>query len=400
MAEKQGAGSFPKFLQPLLSFPLKIHKEGDSSKLPEATSSTSVKTEVGSKNTRKEKTSAASTLQNEVDSNAVLDEEIANEVGDGGADSLESKDGVSNQAGKSCILLNDKSGTFRYMGETSPLSVLYETRNIFYQYVGKTKLTEDLRGCPVIDKPLKVEAEVVAHLPPPRERDLYIEQFKRNINDTFFVYELKKFYIDVVDPVYLDPVNVEHQQKLVQLYFVLAIGATYLSFSKKDPHATLGAKYFESGLLIQNSLPEDSEIWCVVAHYLQFHYYQSILKKSTAWIHLNLAIKFAQSLGLHCNFVNEQFSQLSDECEYRKRIFRSLYCSDRISSVFIGRPLAVNDYDWDDPTRYKLSKTLISSSLNFNAKCQIELARISHLIGKLLPIFIKIGSLILTGQKI
>ncbi|CAL1203533.1 unnamed protein product [Candida parapsilosis] len=387
MAEKQGAGSFPKFLQPLLSFPSKIHKEGDSSKLPEATSSTSVKTEVGSKNTRKERTSAASTLQNEVDSNAVLDEEIANEVGDGGADSSESKDGVSNQAGKSCILLNDKSGTFRYMGETSPLSVLYETRNIFYQYVGKTKLTEDLRGCPVIDKPLKVEAEVVAHLPPPRERDLYIEQFKRNINDTFFVYELKKFYIDVVDPVYLDPVNVEHQQKLVQLYFVLAIGATYLSFSKKDPHATLGAKYFESGLLIQNSLPEDSEIWCVVAHYLQFHYYQSILKKSTAWIHLNLAIKFAQSLGLHHNFVNEQFSQLSDECEYRKRIFRSLYCSDRISSVFIGRPLAVNDYDWDDPTRYKSSKTLISSSLNFNAKCQIELARISHLIGKIVANF-------------
>ena len=30
--------------------------------------------------------------------------------------------------GKSAILLVDKSGAFRYMGETSPLSVLYEAR--------------------------------------------------------------------------------------------------------------------------------------------------------------------------------------------------------------------------------------------------------------------------------
>lgn len=121
---------------------------------------------------------------------------------------------------------------------------------------------------------------------------------------------------------YVDPISAENESKLVQLYFVLAIGATYLSFSNKESHAILGAKYFESGLLIQNSLPEDSEMWCVIAHYLQFHYYQSILKKSTAWIHLNLAIKFAQSLGLHRNFVNEQFSKFTDECEYRKRIFR------------------------------------------------------------------------------
>lgn len=79
----------------------------------------SMKTEPSRKSTKKERSSTASKLQNQVDSNAIIDEEIANEMA-GDVDSLDSKDGVSNQAGKSCILLNDKSGTFRYMGETSP----------------------------------------------------------------------------------------------------------------------------------------------------------------------------------------------------------------------------------------------------------------------------------------
>ncbi|KAG5418520.1 hypothetical protein I9W82_004048 [Candida metapsilosis] len=385
-SEKTRANSVPKFLQPLLSFPTSVTEVGDANGDERIKEDKDTIQAASAKRSQKHKHSATSKLKNQVESNTMIDEEIANEMARE-VDFSDSKDGVSNQAGKSCILLNDKSGTFRYMGETSPLSVLYETRNIFYQYVGKTKLTEDLRGCPVIDKPNKVTAEVVVQLPPTEERNIYIQQFKRNINDTFFVYDLDKFYNEIVEPVYLDPTDAENQTKLVQLYFVLAIGATYYSFSRKDPQAELGARYFESGLLVLRSLSEDSEIWCVLVEYLQFHYYQSILKKSTGWIHLNLAIKYAQSLGLHRNFINEQFSNLTDECEYRKRIFRSLYSSDRISSVFIGRPLSINDYDWDDPTRYKSSKTLISSGLNFNGKCQIELTRICNLIGKIVANF-------------
>ena len=63
---------------------------------------------------------------------------------DNNTNNVPKKGGISNQEGKSAILLVDKSGAFRYMGETSPLSVLYEARGIFYEYVGSTKLTEDL----------------------------------------------------------------------------------------------------------------------------------------------------------------------------------------------------------------------------------------------------------------
>ncbi|EGW32200.1 uncharacterized protein SPAPADRAFT_71679 [Spathaspora passalidarum NRRL Y-27907] len=296
------------------------------------------------------------------------------------------KDGISNQSGKSAILLVDKSNTFRYMGETSPLSLLYEARNIFVQYVGKTKLTEDLRGCPVIDKPAPIRNRVSIQLPPVEERDLYINNFKWNINDTFFIFDMDRFYKEIVEVVYRDPMNEHNKAVLIILYFVLAIGATYSDFSNGDPEAIKGAAYFDSGLNLLKDVVEDSEIWVVISHYLQFHYYQSILKKSTAWIHLNLAIKYAQSIGLHRSFVNEQFSKKSFETEYRKRLFRSLYSSDRISSVFIGRPLSINDYDWDDPTRFK-SSNLPLTALDFNSKCQIELTKICTLIGRIVSNF-------------
>ena len=88
------------------------------------------------------------------------------------------------------------------MGETSPLSVLYEARGIFYEYVGSTKLTEDLRGCPVTDKPLKITMKEAAPLPHPSERDVYIERFKVNINGAYFVFDMDKFYEEIVDKVY------------------------------------------------------------------------------------------------------------------------------------------------------------------------------------------------------
>ncbi|CAX41718.1 zinc cluster transcription factor, putative [Candida dubliniensis CD36] len=305
---------------------------------------------------------------------------------DNNAINVSKKGGISNQDGKSAILLVDKSGIFRYMGETSPLSVLYEARGIFYEYVGSTKLTEDLRGCPVIDKPLKITLKEVVPLPPPNERDVYIEQFKVNINGAYFMFDIDRFYEDIVDKVYQNPNSEAVQESRVLLYFVLAIGSTYKDFSEKNPQAEKGALYFQSGRLILRDLVEDSAMWCVLCHYLQFHYYESILKKSTALSHLSMAINYAQSLGLHRNFVNEQFSKITSEYEYRKKLFRSLYISDRISSVFIGRPLIINDYDWDDPARFKRSDAS-GVPVDFNSKCHIELTRICTLVGRIVANF-------------
>ena len=41
-----------------------------------------------------------------------------------------------------------------------------------------------------------------APLPHPSERDVYIERFKVNINGAYFVFDMDKFYEEIVDKVY------------------------------------------------------------------------------------------------------------------------------------------------------------------------------------------------------
>ena len=76
-----------------------------------------------------------------------------------------------------------------------------------------------------------------APLPHPSERDVYIERFKVNINGAYFVFDMDKFYEEIVDKVYENP-NSDLCKK-VECYctFVLAIGSTYKDFSERNPQA-------------------------------------------------------------------------------------------------------------------------------------------------------------------
>ncbi|KAG2734734.1 hypothetical protein G9P44_002740 [Scheffersomyces stipitis] len=296
------------------------------------------------------------------------------------------RNGISNQNGKCVILLNDATGTFRYMGETSPLSLLYETRNVFIQYVGRTPFTTNLQKCPVVDKPYFVPRDYVnSKLPPRHEADMYVEIFKRNINDSYFVLEMDSFHHDFVDAVYAAEGNVDEDNivSTMIVYFVLALGALYHDYNADAYASPESEAFLKTGLNLLKDTVQDSELWVVQVHYLIFFYYQATIRKSTGWIHLNLAIKYAQSLGLHRNFVNEQYPYNPEEIQYRKKLFRSLYISDRIASIFIGRPLTINDYDWDDPSRVEAGY----GALDFNTKAQIELSRITCLIGKIVGNF-------------
>ncbi|KAK6457071.1 zinc finger transcription factor of the Zn(2)-Cys(6) binuclear cluster domain type [Scheffersomyces xylosifermentans] len=309
--------------------------------------------------------------------------------GQGTSNGLVAHNGISNQNGKCVILLNDNSGTFRYMGETSPLSLLYETRNVFIQYVGRTPFTENLQCCPVVDKPYFVPRDFVnVPLPPRHEADLYVEMFKRNINDSYFVMDMDSFHSNYVDPVYESngEVTPENLVQNIIVYLVLAVGALYNDYNSDTYASPVSEAFLKTGLNLLKDTVQDSEIWVVQVHYITFFYYQATIKKSTGWIHLNLAIKYAQSLGMHRNFVNEQFSYKPEEILYRKKLARSLYVSDRIASIFIGRPLTISDYDWDDPAKYQTDLG-VTSGADFNTKAQIELTKISSLIGKIVGNF-------------
>ena len=63
-----------------------------------------------------------------------------------------------------------------------------------------------------------------APLPHPSERDVYIERFKVNINGAYFVFDMDKFYEEIVDKVYENPNSDLVQESRVLLYFVWLLG--------------------------------------------------------------------------------------------------------------------------------------------------------------------------------
>lgn len=78
---------------------------------------------------------------------------------------------------------------------------------------------------------------------------------------------------------------------------------------------------------------------------------------------MGIAIKYAQAFGIHRTLINDQFSN-QKESDFKKRLFRTLYICDKISSIFVGRPLCINDYYCKDHG--------ISFVGSFNDKCQHE----------------------------
>ncbi|CAG8712203.1 4301_t:CDS:2, partial [Racocetra persica] len=109
-------------------------------------------------------------------------------------------------------------------------------------------------------------------------------------------------------------------------------------------------------------------------------------KVTRSWIYTGIAARMAQSLGMHRN--NEKWHPITSshgEKEEQKRIFWACYVLDRIPSVHLGRPLAIDEKDVDaahpsenddecEPFPFKMehATNLISSSDTTKNKTSIQ----------------------------
>ena len=303
-------------------------------------------------------------------------------------DDTEDDYGLSNEEGKNTRLLRDSGGNLRYIGESSPLSLLFECRNIFYKNLGHTKFTDDPRRMSIVDQPGKLASGIPIQLPTREECDTLVEVFEENINYTFYVFDSNYLRYEIVDFIYKSP-NRAPNNKLALLHLVLALGSLFAQispdYSIKELCNNDSAAYFESGsTLIRNS--EDSGgLWVSEAYFLIYFYYQSTCKRSTSWLMLNVAIKNAQALGLHRKFINESFKDIG-YVNHRRLLWQSLYICDRISSILLGRPLSIGDYDWDDIGTNAPQGPLRTND-DFRAICQMEMAKIAKINGKIVENF-------------
>lgn len=291
---------------------------------------------------------------------------------------------------KDSRLLLDSVGNLRYIGESSPLSLLYDCRNVFRDVLGSSKFTDDPQRVKIVDRPCTIGTCIPIQLPRKDLTDNLIKLFDDNINQTFYVFNLNFFNKEIVDFIYENPLRAK-PEKLALLYLVLALGLLFkeLSFGSSlfDSLPVSSENFFNSGYSYMKDIIDDGQLWLTEAYFLIYFYYQTTSKRSTSWLTLGTAIRNAQALGLHRKSINESFKN-PEYVLHRRKLWRSLYICDRISSIFLGRPLQISHNDWDE---FDLTEPL--ETVDYETLYLAEISKVAKINGDIVQNFYMNGIL-------
>lgn len=291
-------------------------------------------------------------------------------------------EGLPNPNGSLARYLVNSVGNVRYFGESNPLSFLQECRAVFESVCGSSVFTTDPQISYVNDDPDRRKVLYPVQMPSRPVCDILVKFFKENINDAFYVFDMKYFNEHVLNAYYQNPMGVA-PEKLCLLYLVLAVGALFAECSQvvhieelKDLEPSV---FFDSSVCIQNTLLNDVLMWQVEVNYLMFFYFLGMTKRTLAWVHLGLAIRYAQGLGMHRKAINEKYSGKSYNI-HRRRLWMSLFIVDRMSSINLGRPLGINYYEWDDLGSIDFLNDPLE---NLRLRCQVVMSQVAGINGRI-----------------
>ncbi|QKX60560.1 uncharacterized protein TRUGW13939_07705, partial [Talaromyces rugulosus] len=127
-----------------------------------------------------------------------------------------------------------------------------------------------------------------------------------------------------------------------RIWMVLAIGSTaYSSVSLLDE--TESVQHFNKAMVHFETAMGCGDLAALEVLMLQVSY--SFFNKlgPNTWILIGMAARMATGMGLHAA---DQYKNLTvDVAEHQKRLFFSLYMMDRVVSLTLGRPFAIQDDD-------------------------------------------------------
>lgn len=288
-------------------------------------------------------------------------------------------------------VLYDGEGNLRYFGESSPLSFLFQCRNVFVDKIGDSNFTlESNDSLEVIEDSDESYEIIQVALPSRQILDDIIKIFYMNIQQAVYFVNIDFFKSQIINPVYENYSDCT-PGKIALVNLAIAVGLLYAE-NTNDPLVNLlqsptmqSSAYFEFGFHLAKKHMTKGELWITEAFALAFCYYTSKQQRNSAWLMLGMAIRNAQALGLHRKFINESFRDHNYRT-HRRRLFKSLYMLDRINSVLLGRPLIIDDYDWDDFD----SEDIYDLDAEGNPikdprfECIIQACKISKLAGKVI----------------
>jgi hypothetical protein len=109
-----------------------------------------------------------------------------------------------------------------------------------------------------------------------------------------------------------------------------------------------GMLYFDVARSMLEDVYESADFWSIRLLLLFALYMQYAAKRNAAWTYVGLAIRIAESLGLH-RIWSIELSEKPLEERRRRLVFWSLYVLDRFTGCSLGRPLAIEDENCNDP---------------------------------------------------
>lgn len=241
---------------------------------------------------------------------------------------------TNNNLGKDSRMLSYGHGDGRthFIGESCTLSLLELVRQLFRQTAGQSRFTESPDRFVLIDGP-DYKASTPVQLPPKTTADYLFSLFEQNIHCMMYVFDTILFQQEI-DDVYNNPLTAQ-TPSLCRLYLVLAIGAAFDKNS--DDSDSISRLLFESALFYVNELSSSNgEVWFVEAHLLTSAFYELCYKRNLSWIHLGLAFRHAQCLGIGSYYINRRFP--TTVRRHRDALWKSLTIQEQLRSTFLGRP--------------------------------------------------------------
>ncbi|GLI79792.1 hypothetical protein PoHVEF18_008133 [Penicillium ochrochloron] len=161
---------------------------------------------------------------------------------------------------------------------------------------------------------------------------------------TLYPFIRKSEFEAVLWRVYGDPLDPLAQSPLWQfrIWMVLAIGSTtYCSVSLMDETEPL--QFFNKAMTYFEAAMGCGDLAGLEVLMLQVSY--SFFNKigPNTWFLVGVAARMATGMGLHTSDVYQTLAV--DNAEQQKRLFFSLYMMDRVVSLALGRPFAIQDDD-------------------------------------------------------
>ncbi|KAJ7751211.1 fungal-specific transcription factor domain-containing protein [Mycena maculata] len=265
----------------------------------------------------------------------------------------------------------DEHQEVRFHGQTSGLHLLARSNRTDARKEGGIWNLPMARVWPPIKDPTQLiqEEDMDIGLPPPQIQEHLLQLYFTYIHPVFpllhktrFLTEYNKHLSPVHSPAHggslLKP---EPAQKYSPL-LLLAMFSISARFSDQDTPLPPKGKMWEAGSqyfnlaknilakVLHRSRPSTCQTLLLLG-YREF----GIGSMEQGWIYIGMAIRMAIDLGLNCNLGDWKSGNddhrlfTAEETQTRRQIWWACCVADRYGSMYMGRPVAIRDSDFDTP---------------------------------------------------